>query len=98
GKNVAELHRRGYRFPPLFRVRELDHQRHLQSLAIDEDAVLRLAMIPQSFAVIRKKENQRVAVDSFRFQERDEVADDGVRTCDLAVVPGLITAAIRLRR
>ena len=69
----------------------------MQSLAINEDAVLRFTVIVQSLAVVRKKENERPVVDSFRLEERKEVADDGVRACDLAVVLQAVAASIRLR-
>src|SRR5881628_3112191 len=50
-KDIAELNRCGDRFSTLALLRKLEHQRNLQSFAIDKDAVLRFAVVVESFAV-----------------------------------------------
>src|SRR5437764_806543 len=52
----------------------------------------------KSFAVIGYDEDDGAIVDAFRFQEREQLADDGVGRGDLAVVRIGIAAAKRLRR
>ena len=66
------------------RMRQLNHQRDLQRLAIQQDSVLVLAMIVQTFAVIGEKDDQRAIVDAERLEMLKKIADDA---SDFAISP-----------
>jgi hypothetical protein len=64
----------------------LDDERHVDRLVVDEQAVLLLAMIAESFAVIRHQHDRRTVVELMRLQVLHQAADDFVAVRDLAVV------------
>ena len=57
--------------------------------------MLVLAVIPQTFAVVGKKNDQSTIVDAERFEPREQTADDVIRLGDLAVV-GRLVRRVRL--
>src|SRR5436190_1402500 len=94
-RSVATQHRRreiGERCRLFYRTaracgrRQLDDQRHVQHFAIQQDSVLVLAVLPQTFAVIGREEDQRAIVDAGMFEKRQQLADELVRRLDLTVV------------
>src|SRR6185295_7634239 len=79
-------------------VRELEDQRHLERLAIEQDAVLLLAVIAEPLAVIGKEHDDGPIVETQALELVEEPADDSVRRRDLAVVSVRIAGAERLGR
>ncbi len=65
---------------------QLDEQRDVERLAVEEDAVLLLAVLAQPLAVIREQDHDRAVVEAAAPQLPDEVAHDRVGRRDLAVV------------
>ena len=72
---------------------QLHQQRHLDRLAVEEDAVLVLAVLAQPLAVVGEQDDQRAVVDPELSQLGDQVADHRVGGGDLAVVGGLAASA-----
>ena len=72
------------------------NSRHVQRFAVQEDAVLRFAVIVQSFAVIRYDGDDRLVEQSLRLKPREKPADQFVRICDFAVV--WVRQSVRRRR
>ena len=67
-------------------LRQLEDQRHLERLAVEEDAVLLLAVVAQPLAVVGEEDDDRPVVDPLLLQLGEQVADDRVGGGDLAVV------------
>ena len=65
---------------------ELHEERHLERLAVEEDAVLVLAVLPEPLAVVGEEDDEALLVEAERLQPVDQLAHDGVRRGDLAVV------------
>ena len=66
--DVHQLRRRGDRGPAEARSGELQEQRHLQGLAVEEDPVLRLAVLAQPLAVVGEQDDHGLVVDPPVFQ------------------------------
>jgi len=78
--------------------RQLDDERHLDRLAIEEDAVLLLPVVAEPFAVVGEEDDERPVVDPQLLQLVEKRADDAVRGRHLRVVAVGILRPVRLRR
>src|SRR5207244_7156981 len=75
-KDIDELNRRADGHSRFCLMRQLDHQRDLELLAINEDCMFLFAMIAEAFAMIGEQDDQRLVVDTLLLQIIDELADD----------------------
>jgi hypothetical protein len=67
-------------------------------LAVDQHAVLVLAVVVEPFAVVREEHDQGAVVDAASLEELQKGSDDLVGPRDLAVVAQLVPGEIRLGR
>ena len=77
------------------RPRQLDHQRNVDRLAVEENAVLVLAVVVEPLAVVRQEDDEGAVVDVLVLEVLQERADDLVGPRDLAVVGQLVAAERR---
>ena len=98
-EEVRDLHRQR---DPLARAPsagELDEERNPDRLAVEKDAVLVLAVVAESLAVVGEEHDERAVVDLPHAEKVEKPSGDRVRRRDLAVVGvGSITRLQRLRR
>ena len=66
--------------------RQLDDERHVHRRVVEEQAVLLLAVIAETLAVIGQQHDRRLLVEGRRAQPIEQASDDLVRVSDLAVV------------
>ena len=74
-----------WRLPPLG-ARQLHEQWHVDRLAIEQDPVLRLAVVVEPFAVVRDEHHQRLVVAAELAQPLEQLAERRVGRRDLALV------------
>ena len=77
--------------------RQLHDPRHMQRFAVQQEAVLGLAVIAESFAVVGDDDHDRAIEDAARGKPIEKAAHELVRVGDLAVV-GLRHRVRRRRR
>ncbi len=65
---------------------ELHDQRHLDLLAVEQQAVLVLAVVAQTLAVVGEQDDERALVEPAAIELGEEIADQRVGGGDLAVV------------
>ena len=70
----------------------------MEDLAIEQDPVLLLAVVPEPFSMVGDEEDQRTVVDAVALERFEELAHDTVARRDLAVVRRSVAAPIRLGR
>jgi hypothetical protein len=76
---------------------EFGHERHLDRLAVEQQAVLVLAVVAQPLAVVGEQDDQSPVVDSAPVELGEKPADEIVGSGDLAVV-GVGVARLHHRR
>src|SRR5690242_18650521 len=86
GKNVDELRGHGDAFAGEILSRKFDDQRNVEHFAIEQNAVLRFAVIAESFAVIAAENNERFVVEPALLQFVEKLADIKIGGGDLAVI------------
>ena len=77
--------------------RLLDDERDVDRVVVDEEPVLLLAVIAESFAVVRHENHGRLVVELMGLQIVQQPADDLVRVGDLAVVGPVISGSLGWR-
>ncbi len=97
-EDVGEGHGRRHRLARAPAPRKLHEERHVDRLAVEQDAVLVLAVVVQALTVIREKDHERAVVEPALLQKRDHLAHDLVGSGDLAVVRKRVAALVGLRR
>jgi hypothetical protein len=97
-EDIGQRGRRGNRAAGIARRRELQQQRHLDRLAVEEDAVLLFPMVAEAFAVVGDDEDEGAVVEPAVAQELQEVAHDRIGAGDLRVIRRPHAAAVRLGR
>lgn len=75
-----------HRLAPSGRMRQLQNERDLERLTIEEDAVLLLPVVVQTFSVIGHQQNEGAIVKVLLLQISQELAYDRVSMGDLAVI------------
>ena len=64
----------------------LDDERHVDRFVVDEQPVLLLAVVAESFPMIGEQDDRRSIVELVRLQITNQPADDFVGVRDLAIV------------
>ena len=82
----------------LARARQLEEERHVEGLAVEEYAVLLLAMVAEPLAVVGDEEDDRAVIDTRAAELAEELSDHRVARRDLAVVGSAVAAAEGLGR
>ena len=77
---------------------ELDYERDLKRLAVEEDSMLLLAMVQKPLAVVRNEDDQRSIVEPALFQRLEKAAHGRIGEGDLGVVARLELRGEGLRR
>jgi hypothetical protein len=67
-------------------LRQFEHHRDLQRLAIEKDSVLVFAVIAEPFTMIGKKNDRGAIVDALLAEKKEKSANDGIRRGDIAIV------------
>ena len=80
------------------RARKLQQERHVEDLAIEQDPVLLLAVVPEPLPMVGDQEDDRAVVDAVALELPEELPDDAVARRDLAVVGRSVAAPERLGR
>src|SRR5439155_13128897 len=78
--------------PAAARARELQEERYVKDLAIEQDAVLLLAVVPEAFPVVGDEKDDRAVVDPLALELPEELSHDGVARRDLAIVGRSVAA------
>ncbi len=95
-RDVGQLGGRVDRLSRPGAARELDEQRHLERLSIEEDAVGVVAVVAEPFAVIRHQDDESVVVVPQFAQTVEQAAHEVVGVGDLGIVA--VAVAGRERR
>src|SRR5207247_6149081 len=77
---------------------KLQEKGDVEDLAIEQDPVLLLAMVPQTLPMVGDEEDDRAVVDAVALELPEELPDDAVARRHLAVVRRSVAAPIGLRR
>src|SRR5258708_27860253 len=79
--------------------RQFDDKRNVNGGVVNKEAVLMLAVLCESFAVIAHEQNQAAIINLITFEPLDQAAEFMVGISNLSVVEvALILAAVRLGR
>ena len=70
----------------------------MEDLAVEQDPVLLLSVVPEPFPVVGDQEDDRAVVEAVALEPADQLPDDGVGRRDLGVVGHSVAAAERLGR
>ncbi len=84
--------------PGLARARQLQQERDVEDLAIEQDPVLLLPVVSEPLPVVGDEKDDGAIVEPLALQAVDELADDGVRRRDLGVVGRPVAGAEGLGR
>ena len=63
GEDIRQRRRRAHRFPGLTGAGQFEHQRDVEGLPVEKDAVLLLAMIAQPFAMVGEEKDDGAVVE-----------------------------------